>query len=357
MNIKLKTLNESASLLKSGQIENAMLSLKNLLENNIDSNNYQDLKYTIFASALLKQTNQNKNEMDQNIYLKNFDGLSQIDVFELIANKFPITSLSHQIANEAIHQIVKNKPSFTLLDIGIGKGAQTEKLIEKLAQNPILKNFTIIGIDPNPENIAESKEKILNSAEKYSLDINFIGIAKLIEDLTEKEWLELSYYSENLVVNSAFALHHSLNPKRQKIIQNISDLNPKAVVISEPDSDHNTPDLCERFKNAWNHFNLVFDLIDKLEISKLQGYLLKECFLGREIEDILGNKELFRSERHESTNNWLERFYKEKFKPINLENFCFQGLTAFPTTVNKKEEYIGIEYKDTNLASIICLTK
>ena len=355
MNLKLEKLNESVFQLESGKIEEAKINLKNLLENLINPQSNLDLKYTIFASALLKQFN--REYKCENIYLRNFNGMSQIDVFELISERFPIVSLSHSIANESIYQITKNQFSITLLDIGIGKGIQLQKLIKNFAQNQLKPKFKIIGIDPDRSNVAEAKYRLLNIALQSNINLEFIGLEKIIENLTQKEWLNLTSHSNNLIVNSSFALHHTINTKRQEVIKKISHLNPKALIISEPDSDHNTSDLSARFNNAWNHFNLVFDMIDHLPINKLQIYLLKECFLGREIEDILGNKESFRSERHESTSNWLQRFYQEGFKSFNPLKLTTKNVVKPQVKINNKKKYIGLEYKNTNLASIICLTK
>lgn len=356
MNLKLKKLNESVVQIESGNKKKAEENLTDLLENLLNPDSELDLKYQIFASALLKQTNNDCRA--KNIYLRDFEGLSQIDVFDLISTQFPIISLSHKIANDLICEITKYRSSIDLLDIGIGKAAQLEKLIKNLDKKHLKTRFKIIGVDPDPENINEAKQRLLNAAESHQVDLEFIGIPKLVEDLTEKEWLNLAASSHNLVVNGAFALHHTDSKKRQEIIQKISNLNPKAVIISEPDSNHNTSDFHERFNNAWKHFDLVFDMIDRSKINKLQAYLLKECFLGREIEDILGNKESLRSERHESTLNWLRRFYKEEFKAFTPLNFTAKNNVDVPLLeVNNKKEYVGLEYKNINLASILCFTK
>lgn len=358
-NSQLKELELSAILLKAGEKEKARKILTNLLKTSLGKNNGLNLKYYIFASALLKQTYAHQSSIYQarNIYLRKFKDLSQIEVFELISQRLPVVYLVHQVANDLIYQIIKNQSSVILLDIGIGKGSQIERIIKRVGQNQLKLKLKIIGIDPNPKNLEEAKKRLSNITKEYKIEFEFLGSEKLIENLTKEEWLKLASYGENLIINSCFSLHHTLPEKRQEIIQKISNLNPKAVILGEPDSDHNTSDLVARFNNSWNLFSVIFNLIDRLNITERENYLLKESFFGREIEDILGNEESLRSERHESTETWLKRFCQEKFKPFRPLDLTCENIDTSVAKVEINNEYVGIQYENTNLTSVMCFQK
>jgi hypothetical protein len=58
--------------------------------------------------------------------------------------------------------------------------------------------------------------------------------------------------------------------------------------------------------NCYNHYYNIFKVIDRLEISTKDKTGLK-LFFGREIEDVIGNEEKDRYEKHELATTWISR--------------------------------------------------
>lgn len=359
MDNKFNKLAESVLQIKIGATIQAKKNLKDLIKSllNVDED-ILDLQYFLFSSALLKRID---GYTAENIYLRNYDEASQIDLFQLLSTEVPFVSLTHPIANELICQSLNKLTSVTLLNIGIGKGLQEVDLLKRLDRKGIkIKELTIVGIEPSKENLLEAETNILKASESVNFDLKFISFPKLVEDLSEQEWLFLANLHGNLIINEAFSLHHIVSRRqegdtRQQVILKLSKLNPTAFILIEPNCDHNVSDLWYRFKNAWENYRLGFKIISQLNITKELQFLLINYFFGREIEDVLGNSEETRCERHESVDIWLQRLYKEGFKPSDLSAINFTNFSHPLVNVATRDSYIGIECENTALIAIIAV--
>lgn len=358
MKNKFEKLSESVLQIKLGAKEQAKKNLAYLTNKLLDLDEPLDLQYFLFASALSKRLD-DKFSLE-NIYLRKYEDISQIDLFELLSTHVPFVSLTHPIANELICQIIEERSSIILLNIGIGKGLQEVELLERLTKKGIKpEQITVIGIEPSQENLLQAELNILKAADQLKFNLKFISITKLIEDLTEQEWLKLANLPGDLIINEAFSLHHVVNRQqnidtRQQVISKLHQLNPIAFILVEPNCDHNVSDLWYRFKNAWENYRLGFKVIDKLDIPKACKFSLKKHFFGREIEDVLGNSEETRCERHETVDIWLQRLYKAGFKPSKFLTVS-NDFSHPAVEISIKNTYIGIECEGTALITIICV--
>ncbi len=361
MDTKFEKLAESVLQIKLGATETAqknLADLTNSLVKDIDDDPL-NLQYFLFSSALHKRID--GNFLAENLYLRNYEEFSQIDLFQLLSTQVPFVSLTHPIANELICKIIKERYEIVLLNIGIGKGLQEVDLLNRLANQKIVpEKITIVGIEPSPDNLLQAESNILKAAEQFNFNLQFLPIQKLIEDLTQQEWEKLANLSGDLIINEAFSLHHVVDRQgidtRQQVISQLSQLEPVAFVLIEPNCDHNISDLWYRFKNAWENYRLGFKVIDRLEIPKEHKFLLKQHFFGREIEDVLGNSEQIRCERHETVDIWLQRLYKAGFKPYDLH--AISSDFSHPLVeISVKKSYIGIECENTALVTVICVKK
>ena len=160
-----------------------------------------------------------------------------------------------------------------------------------------------------------------------------------------------------MLVNASFALHHIRNTHagsagKNGVLRKLRSLRPAVVVMCEPDSDHQTSDVNSRFVNCWEHFSLVFEMIDSLDIPPEQKRALK-IFFGREIEDIIGNSEHLRCERHESTTDWISRLERTGFSP-NPDMNGFSLHIPRGESSASDEWHIGLGSSEINLVSVIC---
>ena len=92
-----------------------------------------------------------------------------------------------------------------------------------------------------------------------------------------------------LLIYAGFALHH-IRPvsSRTGILEKLKALNPQVFVMIEPYSDHICLDLKQRFLNAWHHYGLTFQAIDRIEAPQEEKQTVKTIFFGNEIQDVLG---------------------------------------------------------------------
>ena len=181
--------------------------------------------------------------------------------------------------------------------------------------------------------------------------------------MTEEQWYKLASLPGKKIVNSAFSFHHIQDKRkeketgidtRQKIIKKIHTIKPEAFILVEPNSNHNTSNLWYRFQNAWEHFRLVFEVIDLLKLKTEEQFLIKNCFFAREIDDILSNQEDSRCERHETVDTWLQRLSVASFQTRNLLSFSIDFSPSIVDIIINNKGYIGIQYKDTFIVTVMC---
>lgn len=280
-----------------------------------------DLKTELFRNALLKRIGRGEDDTG-NLYLLD-SNLKQIDLFNVLATKFPLVSMAGWYANECLIPLLSEAPDATLVDVGMGTGQQLVAMVRQMAASGRLpRKLSVIGIEPAANCLEVAAASFASLEREHGIEIPFRAIHARIEDLRASDWSSLSGAGQPLVFNEAFALHHVTgrsgdddDDAKDAAIRRIRDLRPLGFVLSEPESDHETADLRSRFMNAWKHFGLVFDVIDRIDIPLEQRKALKVVFFAREIEDILGSSEDRRYERHETSRMWLDRLGRAGFAP------------------------------------------
>lgn len=266
----------------------------------------------LLATLLIKALNKriHSESIGENIYLGKYE-VSQIQLFNILIDKFPFVKYSQQIANQAIIEAMQGHEEATLVDIGIGQGTQMAHIVEMAKELPGLKKLHIVGIEPFGEALGKAEETLLGYNGQTPFRIEFTGIHDSVERV---DFRRLGYLSGIVIVNASLALHHiQSDEQRTEAIAKIRQLNPDAFFLIEPNSDHFEPDLHVRFRNCYHHFHALFQVIDMLDIRNDEKNALK-LFFGREIEDIIGKEEKDRYEKHEPAARWIERLTQNRFQ-------------------------------------------
>lgn len=355
---KLTLLNSALRQIIAGDRERARESLSILVNQHLNlSAGSADLCYFIFAAALSKRVGEEVME-EINLYLRDYD-VAQIRLFNLLATKVPTVSLTGPIANNLLATFMRGRDEVSLIDVGIGTGRQEVHLLHTLAARKALpRKLTIVGIEPSWESLEEANWVIMAAAMEVGADVEFRSIQKLAEQFSDEDWESLKALPGDILINEAFAVHHIISldggpDLRDHVFKKLCELNPTVFVLSEPNSDHHIGDLERRFENCWNHFGLTFKLIDELDIEERDKNALKVCFFGREIEDILGNGERFRCERHEPATAWLSRLERAGF----VRYRAFSSLSAFAhdaIRVVAHDGFVGLDYGGETLVAVLC---
>ncbi|MFP2907170.1 GRAS family protein [Pyxidicoccus sp. 3LFB2] len=135
------------------------------------------------------------------------------------------------------------------------------------------------------------------------------------------------------------------------MLRRLRALAPTGLVLCEPHVDHHRAPVRERFRNAWNHFTRVFELLDTLDVPREDRAAIKR-FFGREVDDIVGTvDESVRCERHETAPSWMDRLRRAGFVPLeSLERV--QPEAVHPAVALRRERgCVGICYRQDMLVA------
>ncbi|RYU96088.1 transcriptional regulator [Emticicia agri] len=254
-------------------------------------------------------------QSEEHIYLQRFE-ITQIRLFELLIQQFPLANLSQHCINTLLIDALVNHTNPVLMDIGIGTGFQVSNMIEGLKNKSAnqIKCLTIIGIEPFADALRLTEENIRRASKNASFEVKLIIKEAFIEQMTQGELSQmLPAENDGIYVNASFALHHIQQMSQRKaVFEILKNLNVKAFVLSEPNSNHFEPSYPKRFQNCINHYGVLFQIIDTLPINTTEKAALK-LFFSREIDDVLGNTEKVRVEKHFATEQWVQLFEETGF--------------------------------------------
>ena len=311
-----------------------------------------------------------RNQLEAPMYLRNLeDSDKQINVFDLILKSVPPVQVVSSIAlQKMLHLYSSGVASFTHLNIGIGKGRFEFKLLEelsKLSADKMPHLIRIIGVDIDEASLRETGEgiqKIANTLFPPTTTIEYVPVFAFAESITTDTWEMIRDHStEALGVISAFTLHHMPTAdQRQEVLHQISACDPELFMLLEPDVDHFTTDLAARLVNCWNLFGSIFQMVDENCADEDERDAIKYKFFGREIEDILGNEEKKRSEKHEKADVWAKRLKKADFRLHQVPENMLAGGNSFQDMkiVSSPEHgYTTTVYKDVPLVAIFTSSK
>lgn len=311
-------------------------------------NDSEKLLATLFVKALNKKIN--SEFIGENIYLGKYE-TSQIQLFNILIEKFPFVKFSQQITNSAIVEEMQGCDEVTLMDIGIGQGTQVLNIISLATKLPELKKLHVVGIEPFAEALYKAEVDILSLNGKMPFEITFTGIHDSVENV---DFSTIENMGGKVIVNASLALHHIQSDLlRKDTIAKVKAMNPSAFILIEPNVNHYEPDFHARFVNCYKHFYHIFQVIDRIEnIGNMDKNALK-LFFGREIEDIIGKDEKDRFEKHELATSWIDRLNECNFSIKN--NILKSPVEAgCGVEINFHEEgFLGFTHGDETVLAVI----
>ena len=350
-------LTTASQLITDGQTQRANALIDDLLTT-LDP---QDDITKLCALAL-----RHRNETEVPMYRRHLaEDDKQINVFDLVLRCVPPVRVVSQSALHVMKELYSSGlSSVTHLNIGIGKGRFEMKLLEELSQievSKIPKHIKIIGIDIDHDSLRETGEAIqhlANTLFPVTTTIEYTPIFAFAEAITPETWRAIQNHGTDVLgVISAFTLHHlPTQAQRQEVINEIAKCNATLFMLLEPDVDHFTPDLAQRVENCWNIFGKIFKQIDCCGLSDAEAKAIKFKFFGREIEDILGNEEDQRSEKHEPAQRWADRLAKANFsmhRLISSEGMEeLLGDAQLDVAHNLRHKYVSTRYEDVPMVAM-----
>lgn len=310
-------------------------------------NDSQKLIFSLIIKAFNRRIQ--SESISNHIYL-NKSETPQIELFRILIEKFPFVKYSQQIVNEAILNAIGDNEAVTLIDIGIGQGVQMLSLLKQAQKLPNLKFVRVIGIEPFADALAATEYKMQSFGLHAPFQLEFTGICDFAENV---DFTQFKGTYRPVIVNASLALHHiQSSGARNKTLSSIHALNPLAMLLIEPNVNHVEPDFFTRYQNCYNHYYNLFRVIDLLEIATEDKNALK-LFFGREINDVLGNEEAHRFERHEPATIWIQRLANTGFitdnTPLNIPSS-----TEYGVKINHHPEgFLGFTFDTETILSVL----
>jgi hypothetical protein len=285
---------------------------------------------------------------------------SRVALEELVADTLPTVSMAGPIANALLCHHMAGLEDVVLLDIGLGSGRQAVDLVRRLGQlEDRPRRLTVVAVEPDAVRLRAAEHNLLEASQVYGLEVHVMGFHARVEELDPSFWALVASLSGTLLVHAAFALHH-LHGKvdgeevRDGVLRRLRMLEPKALVLIEPSSDHQAAGPEQRFRGGWRYYGLTFQLVDQLAVPSHDKDALKTA-LVRELEDVLADAGRRRSPRHEHVSDWWRRLARTGFARAELPHFLVLG--AHPRVRPQRYPgYVGLDYHGETLVAVLCAT-
>jgi hypothetical protein len=299
-----------------------------------------------------RQENRSPEEV-RNTYLQDL-AVPQIELFDILANKFPIVLKAQEIVNSLLCECVGQHSEITILDIGIGRGLQIEKLLQEIDKKPWVKKVTLIGIEIFKPALDFTTQCMISLSKELKFDLNFIPLHSSIEAIDFR--LLASKIPDNstlLMVNASLCLHH-VQSKEQRInlLREIISFQPEIFTLIEPNTDCFTNDFEKRLENAFEHFNALYQYIDTLDLLTEQKMGLKQ-FFSTEFFDAIALPEAYRFEKYQTGEQWIAMGEIAGFHPRDLSQIAGEIHISKITCKSEKSSYLNFKFKESNILSAI----
>ncbi|GII04326.1 GRAS family protein [Planobispora takensis] len=295
-----------------------------------------------------------------NPYLRRYEQ-PQIDLFRTLTEHLPFVRVG-MLANEHLLDALRRHTAATVLSIGIGQGHQESALLTRAAARGLpLRHLVVIGVDPAADSLAAAELNLKRAGAGHGIDVTFHAVPAATEEMGQDAWALIGRSPRPLLATASFALHHMVDPRpgldaREVFLRRLRALEPAALTLCEPDSDHHRVSLPERFANSWRMFSALFDAIDATPLTRAEHDAMKG-FFGREIIDITGAvDERSRYERHEPTATWLRRLRRCGFRTTvpEITPEVERTVTAPPDfTISVRPDHVRLGYRRTHLVSMM----
>lgn len=244
----------------------------------------------------------------------------------------PYLKFAHFTANQAILEAFQGKDRVHVIDFSMNQGMQWPALMQALALRPGgPPAFRLTGIGPpatdNTDHLQEVGWKLAQLAETIHVEFEFRGfVANSLADL-DASMLELRpSETESVAVNSVFEFHKLLaRPGAvEKVLSVVKQIKPEIVTVVEQEANHNGPGFLDRFTESLHYYSTMFDSLEGSTTVESQDKVMSEVYLGKQICNVVASEGVDRVERHETLNQWRNRFGSAGFVPVHLGSNAFK---------------------------------
>ncbi|NMO22711.1 GAI protein2C [Pyxidicoccus fallax] len=285
---------------------------------------------------------------------------SRQELEELMADTLPTLSLAGPIANALLCHHLAGREQAVLLDIGLGTGRQAVDLVRCLgarADRP--RSLTVVAVEPDGVSLRAAEHNLMEASQAYGLDVHVMPFQSPVEELDPSFWALVASLQGTLLVHSAFTLHRvrgsvAGEERKDGVLRRLRMLEPQALVLVEPSSDHQVSDLELRFHNGWRFYGQTFHLVDQLPLAPLEREALK-AFLARELEGLLADSGERCARGYEHVSGWWRRLARTGFTRAAVPQAVDLGDHPL-VHPNRYPGYVGLDYRAETLVAVLCAT-
>ncbi|KAL3020157.1 hypothetical protein AAZX31_05G129600 [Glycine max] len=241
----------------------------------------------------------------------------------------PYLKFAHFTANQAILEAFQGKNRVHVIDFGINQGMQWPALMQALAlRNDGPPVFRLTGIGPpaadNSDHLQEVGWKLAQLAERIHVQFEYRGfVANSLADL-DASMLDLRE-DESVAVNSVFEFHKLLaRPGAvEKVLSVVRQIRPEILTVVEQEANHNGLSFVDRFTESLHYYSTLFDSLEGSPVNP-NDKAMSEVYLGKQICNVVACEGMDRVERHETLNQWRNRFGSIGFSPVHLGSNAYK---------------------------------
>ena len=306
-----------------------------------------------FRKSLLARHENISKEVFENTYLRNLE-IPQILLFDILANRFPLVIEAQNIIGRALVESVKEKTHITILDLGIGRCIQVERLLNLICNLPNIHYVTLIGVDISKASIDFANKVLTDAKNKFQFKLDFHLLNSSVEEMEELTIQNLIPKSNDfLFINASLTLHHIQSQKdRFRLFKIVSILNPDLFTLIEPNTDFFNTKFEKRMIHAFEHFGSLFNYINTLPLLQKEKKGLKS-FFSNELFDALAVPEVSRYEKYDLSENWISLATSLGLKIFNLNSFADQTNIHGILVENKNIDYVNFKFNESNILGVI----
>lgn len=314
----------------------------------------QQLLMQLEQALLNRNLHYNKGSA-QNTYLKDFE-IPQIKLFDILANHFPLVLESQQMAQYCLFREMKECHHLCIVDLGIGRSVQMQRLLQMLNQVQSIEKVTLIGVDIMQQALMHSEQLLTHEKSNLRFAFDFHLLHGVVEKMDFEHLVSLIPSDNDFVyINASLTLHHvQQGDERDALFRNCKRLFPDLMTLIEPNTSTFTDDFSLRINRAIEHFYALYDYTHTLPLREEEKRSLK-TFFGNDFFDPIAHADEARYEKLERGEEWIYRASRAGFTPfVEKEQVALRKIENIDLRIDDAE-YTSFCYKGVDLLSLIHL--
>lgn len=312
-----------------------------------------------FGEALLGRIRKSDGHAG-NLYLGARAPGAQLRAFELLRVRTPLIPFAYAAGNRALLETITEPSHVTLIDVGIGRGGQVRALLRNPASRRAFKSLHVVGVEPDSSSLTgggaleTARQNVLSTGEELGIDVRFTAIAKTAEDLTVADLKNAGLHGI-VIANSAFCLHHVRVDEandRDAVLRTLRAAGIGTMVIVEPDSNHYEDRLGVRFLHAYRHYRTIAKGLQTM-LAPGDATLVWNEFFAPEIHNVITHDGALRTERHEESARWSERFVSTGWRTDALTELLPHSATPPGYELRTRASAFCLSYQGVSVLAVV----